>query len=66
VQFFIGGQRRRIVRLEGPERLAAEWWRGGESRWGERDYFRIEDEQGSRFWIFRDSSEHWYLHGHFA
>jgi len=66
VRFFIGERQRRIVRLEGPERLTAEWWRDSNSRWGTRDYYRIEDDQGLRFWIFRDSSEHWFLHGHFA
>jgi protein ImuB len=66
VQFFIGQQKRRIVRSEGPERLTAEWWRDHRSRWGTRDYYRIEDDQGFRFWIFRDPSEHWFLHGHLS
>jgi protein ImuB len=66
VRFFIGERQRRIIRLEGPERLAAEWWRDHDSRWSTRDYYRVEDDQGFRFWIFRDSSEHWFLHGHFA
>src|SRR6185437_7050291 len=65
VQFFIGHRKHRIVRSEGPERLTAEWWRDYRSRWSTRDYYRIEDDQGLRFWIFRDSSEHWFLHGHF-
>jgi len=64
VQFFIGDSRHRIVRSEGPERLTDEWWRNKTSRWSTRDYYRIEDAQGFRFWIFRDSSEHWFLHGH--
>lgn len=66
------------VRLyEGPERIASEWWRckGGEQdgRGGlTRDYFRIEDVRGRRYWIFRhglyDEKPHprWYLHGLFA
>jgi protein ImuB len=66
VRFFIGNRQRRIVRLEGPERLMPEWWHDHNSRWSTRDYYRIEDDQGLRFWIFRDSSEHWFLHGHFA
>ncbi len=66
------------VRLyEGPERIAAEWWRkaGGESA-GKggltRDYYRIEDARGRRYWIFRHGlyeekrSPLWYLHGLFA
>jgi protein ImuB len=68
-----------VVRVEGPERIAMEWWKqdGGMLT---RDYFRIEDEEGRRFWIFRDGlydselvneegkSEpaHWYVHGLFA
>ncbi len=64
VQFFVGSRKHRITRCEGPERLTAEWWQSKTSRWGTRDYYRIEDEQGLRFWIFRDSSEHWFLHGH--
>ena len=62
---------------EGPERIAAEWWRreGGEHP-GQggltRDYFRIEDARGRRFWIFRHGlydekpQPKWYLHGLFA
>lgn len=41
-----------VVRSEGPERLAPEWWR---ERLAVRlrDYFRIEDRQGRRYWIYR-------------
>lgn len=66
------------VRLyEGPERIAAEWWRrtGGETP-GQggltRDYFRVEDVRGRRYWIFRHGlydekpQPKWYLHGLFA
>jgi protein ImuB len=66
------------VRLyEGPERIAAEWWQreGGEQA-GQggltRDYYRIEDVRGRRFWIFRHGlydekpDPRWYLHGLFA
>src|SRR5437762_1470141 len=42
-----------VVRVEGPERIAMEWWKqNGEAL--TRDYFRIEDAEGLRFWIFRD------------
>lgn len=66
------------VRLyEGPERIAAEWWRhkGGEhhGRGGlTRDYYRIEDVRGRRYWVFRHGlydekpDPRWYLHGLFA
>ncbi len=68
----------REVRLyEGPERIASEWWRrkGGEvpGKGGlTRDYYRIEDVSGRRYWIFRhglyDEKRNpcWYLHGLFA
>ncbi len=41
----------RIVRAEGPERLTPEWWydETGETR----DYFRVEDGEGHRYWLFR-------------
>ncbi len=53
---------------EGPERIESEWWRGGAKL--PRDYYRVEDESGARFWIFREgqfssSSPHWFLHGLF-
>jgi protein ImuB len=63
VQFFLGRRQYRIVRLEGPERLVPEWWRDSKPRWEIRDYYRIEDEQGLRFWIFHHAG-HWFLHGH--
>jgi protein ImuB len=128
---------RRVVKAEGPERIAPEWWRGlgcrdratssippldgeggsaeGRAGWGDgafgkkpptrlatqadlptrrrygpsgegvsekssdltsrpRDYYRIEDEDGRRYWVFRaglygDSATDlpaWYLHGVFG
>lgn len=65
------------VRLaEGPERIGAEWWRkrSGHLSGGmgpSRDYYRIEDAQGRRYWIFRHGlfgetpDPRWYLHGLF-
>jgi protein ImuB len=63
-QIIIGGESRCVVRSEGPERLTPEWWRENGLRVGTRDYYRIEDEKGGRYWVFRDSSERWFLHGH--
>jgi protein ImuB len=71
------------VRLyEGPERIAAEWWHlpskphPNPSPRGEglltRDYFRIEDARGRRYWLFRHGlyeekpAPKWYVHGLFA
>lgn len=41
-----------VVRVEGPERIAPEWWRE-RSTTRLRDYYRIEDEAGRRYWIYR-------------
>lgn len=69
VRIRVGRQLHRIVRAEGPERLTPEWWRDHTMPWTARDYYRIEDEQGMRLWIFRETrrtepGEHWFLHGH--
>ena len=56
--------RHRIVRAEGPERLAQEWWRVTDIA-APRDYFRIEDEDGRRFWLYRAGSQ-WFLQGLFG
>jgi protein ImuB len=63
--------RHRVVKSEGPERLAMEWWLDGKDT-QPRDYFRVEDDQGHRFWIYRkglygqDETQSWYMHGMFA
>ncbi len=57
-----------VVRAEGPERIAPEWWRAnglGDAGGPPRDYFRIEERAGGRFWLFR-SGDDWFLHGLFA
>ena len=59
-----------VVRAEGPERIAAEWWRAPDGL--TRDYYRIEDTQGRRYWVFRHGlfeetgEPRWYVHGLFA
>jgi protein ImuB len=58
-----------VVRAEGPERIADEWWRREEPT---RDYYRIEDRQGRRLWLFRqglygdEKPPRWFVHGLFA
>jgi protein ImuB len=55
-----------VTQSEGPERIAMEWWRH-ETPQPERDYFRMEDEQGRRYWLYRKTaSTQWFLHGTFA
>lgn len=63
----------RVVRSEGPERIAMEWWRTAGPVPPTRDYFRIEDERGRRFWLFREGlygretqTPRWFIHGLFA
>jgi protein ImuB len=61
-----------VARAEGPERIAGEWWRHHDVTIPTRDYFRVEDQRGRRFWIFRHGlyveteSPRWYVHGLFA
>ncbi len=65
---------RRVTRAQGPERIAPEWWREigtGASR--TRDYYRIEDEGGAGYWVFREGfyradedQPAWFLHGLFG
>ncbi|HEY8565439.1 MAG TPA: DNA polymerase Y family protein [Beijerinckiaceae bacterium] len=59
-----------VARAEGPERILPEWWRDRQTP--ARDYYRVEDARGRRFWLFREGqyeegeSPRWYLHGLFA
>ncbi|WP_285711231.1 DUF6504 family protein [Erythrobacter oryzae] len=46
------GEVREVARAQGPERIAPEWWRE-RSTARLRDYYRIEDEAGRRYWIYR-------------
>lgn len=59
-----------VARVEGPERIAPEWWRE-RSTARLRDYYHIEDKQGARYWIYRSGiagdgrggEPDWFLHG---
>ena len=60
-----------VAAIEGPERIAAPWWRrpGGPTR----DYFRAEDSLGRRFWLYREglygretTQAKWFMHGVFG
>jgi protein ImuB len=66
-----------VLRAEGPERIAPEWTRADPMRFGPkaptRDYYRVEDREGLRFWLFRlglyergEDTPRWFLHGLFA
>jgi protein ImuB len=71
-----------VVKADGPERLSPEWWREPVPSAGEgadktprtRDYYRVEDDQGRRYWLFReglynredlDRRPSWWMHGVF-
>lgn len=62
-----------IARVEGPERIAPEWWRE-RSTARLRDYYRVEDASGRRYWIFREGlagdgrggAPGWFVHGLFG
>ncbi|GLK50078.1 DNA-directed DNA polymerase [Brevundimonas intermedia] len=63
----------RLVRVEGPERIAPEWWRRLRGPLEPtRDYYRVEDQEGRRFWLFRsgfygeEPAPRWFVHGVFA
>lgn len=67
------GEVRDVVRVEGPERIAPEWWRERSSA-RLRDYYRIEDAAGRRYWIYRSGmagdgrggAPGWFLQGLYA
>jgi protein ImuB len=62
-----------IARVDGPERIAPEWWRQPSSA-RLRDYYRVEDEAGRRYWIYREGligdgrggAPNWFIHGLFG
>ena len=68
------GQAHSIVHADGPERIHGEWWKRESETHSIRDYFRVEDEQGRRYWLFRKGDGErsatgdlsWYVHGVFG
>ena len=61
-----------VAAIEGPERIAPEWWKS-EAGALTRDYFRVEDVNGCRFWLYREGlygaqpqRPRWYVQGLFA
>jgi protein ImuB len=66
--FLHHGKVHKVIRADGPERIEQEWWL---QQGQHRDYYRVEDEEGQRYWLFRlghyhDKTYQWYLHGFFA
>jgi protein ImuB len=74
VSFTWRGIRHRVKRADGPERVFGEWWKRDVELITVRDYFRVEDKAGERFWIYRagdgedatTGSQQWFLHGIFG
>ncbi len=59
-----------VISAEGPERITPDWLRAPSAR--PRDYYRVEDREGRRFWLYREDyldrqeAPRWYVHGLFA
>ena len=74
VSFTWRGIRRHVKCADGPERVFGEWWKRDTELIAVRDYFRVEDETGERFWIYRagdgedaaTGAHRWFLHGIFG
>ncbi|MEC8145166.1 MAG: DNA polymerase Y family protein [Pseudomonadota bacterium] len=70
-QFVWQKRTHRIVRASGPERIAPQWWQAAAGT-RTRDYFRLQDERGAGFWVYREGlpergeEPDWFLHGFFA
>lgn len=68
------GKLHSVVAGDGPERIHGEWWRHEGEVWAVRDYYRVEDETGARFWLFRRGDGvdgmtgdlSWHMHGIFG
>jgi protein ImuB len=68
----------RVMRADGPERIGPEWWLREQpldralDEAATRDYYRVEDAEGHRFWLYREGlyesgrPPRWYMHGMFA
>jgi protein ImuB len=61
-----------VAGAEGPERIRPEWWREKTASARERDYYIVEDDEGRRFWLYREglydggAPPRWFVHGVFA
>ena len=65
--------RHRELHADGPERITGEWWRRDGEVAAVRDYWIVENQEGRRFWLFRQGDGvdpatgtlSWFLHGFF-
>lgn len=75
-QFRWRGRLHRVRRAEGPERIGEEWWKAAVEEVHTdhlRDYYRVEDVEGGRFWLYRvglygdpGAPPKWWMHGLFG
>ncbi|GAA4790791.1 DNA polymerase Y family protein [Olivibacter ginsenosidimutans] len=67
--FIYKGKVHQVKKADGPERIEREWWL---ETGLQRDYYRVEDENGARYWLFRSGhyengdAPEWFIHGFFA
>lgn len=66
--FIYQGKIHQVRQADGPERIEREWWI---EEGLQRDYYRVEDEEGARYWLFRSGHydghhPEWFIHGYFA
>ena len=63
LHFTLPSGQQRVAKSWGPERIQTGWWRG---RPIHRDYYRVETDSGTRYWLFRRRTDGgWFLHGRF-
>jgi protein ImuB len=55
-----------VMKADGPERIESEWWNNNTHE--TRDYYCVEDKNGLRLWVFKQSTgtqatPSWFIHG---
>jgi len=76
LRLWLGEREREVVATVGPERVAREWWRGGEGTEAQRhrgtkgeremtrDYFKVQEAGGRWLWVYREvETGRWFVHG---
>jgi protein ImuB len=69
VSFTHKGRCHAVQTCLGPERIAPQWWamshgQGGPDGRATRDYFKLQDQHGCWYWIYRElNNNRWFIHG---
>ena len=50
-----------LTLIVGPEKVKSQWW----SEQVDRDYYIARQKNGAECWVFKNSSDQWYIHGYF-